>query len=61
MVIATQESVGKEVTARLLDAAAAASPHLQGMEEGWKQSLERLETYLRGAAAPTPGSARKGA
>jgi uncharacterized protein YndB with AHSA1/START domain len=49
------------VTARVLDATAAAAPHLQGMEEGWKQSLERLETHLRGVAAPSHASARKGA
>ena len=32
--------------ARVVTATAAAAPHIDGMEEGWTQSLERLSEYL---------------
>ena len=32
--------------ARVVKATAEAAPHLEGMEEGWSQSLERLEEHL---------------
>ena len=48
------------VTARVLDATEAAAPHLQGMQAGWKQSLERLETYVGRAAARHTDTARRG-
>jgi len=34
------------VRARILKRTAAAAPYLAGMEEGWTQSLERLEAHL---------------
>jgi hypothetical protein len=32
--------------ARIVKSTAAAAPYLAGMEAGWTQSLERLETHL---------------
>ncbi len=52
--ITLTEKDGKTVqvnTARVLNATEAAAPHLQGMEVGWTQTLERLETYVKTAAA----------
>ena len=35
--------------ARVLQATAAAAPHLRGMNEGWSQMLERLQAFLADA------------
>ncbi len=34
------------VQARVVKATAQAAPHLEGMEAGWTQTLERLEAYV---------------
>ncbi len=34
------------LTARVIFQTPAAAPHLAGMQEGWTQSLERLETHV---------------
>ncbi len=44
------------VRARVVTSTAEAAPYLQGMEAGWTQTLERLETHL--AKAHPGGSAR---
>ncbi len=51
------------VKARVVKSTAEAAPYLDGMEAGWTQSLERLETHLRGKGTmatrhkPTGGTA----
>jgi uncharacterized protein YndB with AHSA1/START domain len=41
------------VRARVLNASAAAAPHLQGMQVGWGQSLERLADLLNSTPVKT--------
>jgi uncharacterized protein YndB with AHSA1/START domain len=40
------------VRAQLLNATAAAAPYLKGQEEGWAQSLDRLDRYLAHGQGP---------
>jgi uncharacterized protein YndB with AHSA1/START domain len=62
--ITLTEKDGKTIqvnTARVLEATEAAAPHLRGMQEGWKQSLERLESHVAAAAGLRGRSAGKAA
>lgn len=44
------------VRARVLAATAEADPYLAGMEQGWSESLDRLDTLLRSAQTAAHGS-----